>query len=93
MPIEYQTREIAPPDRPAYAAGWIALMVGGAVFLAGGLGAIALYGIPGTTGGNSPNQQMTSGAPQPTNESTFGNSGTRETTGYGAPAEARPPRS
>ena len=52
------------------------------------IGAIALYlsvGIPGFTGGTSPSQQQTSGAPQPTNEIRDGT--TRENTGWGAPKE------
>jgi len=63
-----------------------------ALVFMGFIAAVAFFGVPGSTGGTSDKQQQASGAPQPTNESTFGNGGTRETTGWGAPVGARPPR-
>ena len=57
------------PGEPAYAPVWIALMIGCAVFFAGALALMATYGIPGSPGGSSPNQQQSSGA-RPTAETT-----------------------
>jgi hypothetical protein len=67
------------------------LFAGGLMFfLVSGIAFVATYGIPGSTGGTSPSQQMSSGAPQPTIDIHRGD--TRETTGAGAPVGARPPR-
>jgi len=80
------------PDRRANAPLWAAFAALCAVFLLGGIALVGKFGVPGSTGGTSDNQQQVSGAPQPANESTFGSGGTRETTGAGAPVGARPPR-
>jgi hypothetical protein len=61
---------------------WIAFGVGCAALMIVSVAAIVTFGIPGFTGGTSPAQQQTSGAPQPENEIREG--GTRQnTTGYG----------
>jgi hypothetical protein len=70
------------PGEPAYAPVWIALSIGCAVFLAASIAFMATYGIPGTSGGTSPNQQQSSGAPQPTTEMRGGD--TLRTTGQGS---------
>lgn len=62
LPMTHDDR----PGEPAYAPVWIALMIGCAVFFAGALALMATYGIPGSPGGSSPNQQQSSGAPPTT---------------------------
>jgi hypothetical protein len=52
------------PDR-ANRPGWIGYALALCLLLIVGVGAIALYGVPGSDGGLSPNQQETSGAPPP----------------------------
>ena len=81
-----------PPDYRANAPAWITFVLGGAILLVAGIGLVALYGVPGQSpGGTSQSQQQSSGAPPPpaNQNATFGNAGTRETTGYGAPATPR----
>ena len=87
-----------PEGKPVNATVGMVLAIAGAVVFAGAITFVGLAGMPGgSTGGSSPNQQQASGAPQggtqsTLGQSTFGNAGTRETTGYGAPTGARPPR-
>jgi len=72
--------------------GMVLSLLGAAVFT-GAVIYVGIAGVPGgSAGGTSNNQQQLSGAPEGGKESTFGNAGTRETTGYGAPVGARPPR-
>ena len=85
-----------PPDHRANAPAWITFVLGGAILLVAGIGFVALYGVPGQgPGGTSPNQQQSQqqspGAPPPpaNQNATFGNAGTRETTGTSAPATPR----
>jgi flagellar basal body-associated protein FliL len=91
-PLATERAREAAPDKRANRTAWIAFAAFCALLLVGGLGTMFFFGVPGSTGGTSPSQQQTSGAPQPKLESTFGNAGTQETTGYGAPQGARPPR-
>jgi hypothetical protein len=82
-----------PEGKPVNATVGMILALAGAVVFAGAIIFVGLAGMPGgSTGGSSPNQQQASGAPQGGSQSTLGNAGTRETTGYGAPTGARPPR-
>jgi hypothetical protein len=81
-----------PPDHSANAPAWITFVLGGAILLVAGIGFVALYGVPGQSpGGTSQSQQQSSGAPPPpaNQNATFGNAGTRETTGTSAPAMPR----
>jgi len=71
-----------PPDRRARRGGWIGFAALCAIAIIAAVSLIAVFGVPGTTGGSSPNQQQTSGAPEPSKE--FGDGSTRQnTTGYG----------
>jgi hypothetical protein len=70
-------------DHRANRVSWTGFVIGCMLFLIVAVGAFAMYGVPGWTGGTSRSQQQTSGAPQPANEIRDGQ--TREnTTGYGS---------
>lgn len=73
------------PQRSSRAnrAGWIAFAAGCMALLIVAVGAVMLYGVPGSTGGTSPSQQQTSGAPQPSMEVQDGKT-RQNTTGYGS---------
>ncbi len=77
-----EKHEQNPPDRRASRSGWIgfAALCGLALVVAVGL--IAIFGLPGTTGGTSPSQQQSSGAPQPSTDIQDGRT-RQNTTGYG----------
>jgi len=71
-----------PPDRRANSSGWIGFAALCALAIIAAASLFVLYGIPGTTGGSSPSQQQTSGAPEPNKD--FNDGRTRQnTTGYG----------
>jgi hypothetical protein len=78
------------PSPRSRTTGAVVFFAAFAVFLVASLAIVGTFGIPGTTGGTSPNQQQASGASQPTTDVNTGD--TRETTGAGAPVGARPPR-
>jgi hypothetical protein len=69
----------APPDQRGNATGWVLFAGACMVLLVGSIALLAIYGMPGTTGGTSESQQQTSGAPQPQNDINTGR--TRQTTG------------
>ena len=78
---------------PVNANVGLAMSIAGAAAFAAAVIYVGVAGVPGgSSGGSSPNQQQVSGAQPKETQSTFGNNGTRETTGYGAPSGARPPR-
>jgi flagellar basal body-associated protein FliL len=78
-----ERRTVMQKNDRANSSAWIVLAVGCATLLIVAVGAFVIYGVPGTTGGTSPSQQQTSGAPQPTNEIRDGHT-RQNTTGYGA---------
>ena len=69
----------APPDHRGNATGWVLFAGTCIVLLVGAIALVAMYGVPGTTGGTSESQQQTSGAPQPQNDINTGRE--RQTTG------------
>jgi hypothetical protein len=70
-------------DQRANTTGWIGFALACMALLVVAAAAFVMYGVPGTTGGTSPNQQQTSGAPQPSNDIQDGKT-RRNTTGYGS---------
>lgn len=77
-------------DERANASGWVAFALACILVLIVAVGAFMMFGVPGSTGGTSPSQQQTSGAPQPQNEIRDGQT-RQNTTGYG-PKENQPPQ-
>ena len=71
-----------PPDQRAKTGVWIGFAAFCAILIVGAITLIVTFGIPGTTGGTSPSQQQTSGAPQPANDIRDGDT-RQNTTGYG----------
>ena len=67
----------------ANTAGWTGLAIACVIAIVTATGTFVTYGIPGSTGGTSQNQQQTSGVPKPENDVQDG--ATRQnTTGYGS---------
>lgn len=77
-----EKREQSAPDRHASRSGWIGLAAVCALAVVVAMALIASFGIPGTTGGTSPSQQQSSGAPPPSIDIQDGET-RRNTTGYG----------
>ena len=71
-----------PPDQRARKGLWIGFAAFCAILIVGAVVLMVTSGIPGSTGGTSPSQQQSSGAPQPTNEIRDGTT-RQNTTGYG----------
>ncbi len=76
-------RPVPEGNARANRAGWIAFAAGCMALLIVAVGAVMIYGVPGSTGGTSPSQQQTSGAPQPSMEVQDGKT-RQNTTGYGS---------
>ena len=79
----------SPRDHRANSPAWIGFAALCVAILLGSVFYASTYGIPGSQGGTSDKQQQSSHAPPPAGDATYGNAGTRETTGYGAPAKPR----
>ncbi len=75
-----------PPDRRARTGMWIGFAAFCAILIVGAIAMLVTFGVPGTTGGTSPSQQQTSGAPQPTIDIHDGTT-RQNTTGYGDKSE------
>jgi hypothetical protein len=71
-----------PPDRRARTGMWIGFAAFCAILIVGAITLIVTFGVPGNTGGTSPSQQQSSGAPLQTNEIRDGDT-RQNTTGYG----------
>lgn len=52
-------------QNPSNNAGWIAYSLALAILMGAGVIGLATFGVPGSDGGSSPNQQEASGAPSP----------------------------